>query len=93
VADGSVPIGRRFGFGLDEISKSVKQKLKMKKARRKKRGVGRPRTTGPGTLVGIRCHKEFLKRVDDWQARKAPVLSRPQAIMQLAEIGLDKEAR
>jgi hypothetical protein len=42
-------------------------------------------------LVGIRCHTEFLTRVDEWQARKAPELSRPQAIRQLAEIGLDDE--
>ena len=52
---------------------------------------GPPRTTGPGELVGIRCHKDFLSRVDEWQAEKAPTLSRPQAIRQLAEIGLDHE--
>lgn len=72
------------------------QKLKMKKAKRsnkQKRRVGRPHTTGPGTLVGIRCHTEFLARVDEWQARKAPELSRPQAIRQLAEIGLDHDER
>lgn len=58
---------------------------------RKQKRRGPPRTTGPGTLVGIRCHDDFLKRVDDWQASKAPEASRPQAIRQLAEIGLDHE--
>jgi hypothetical protein len=44
-------------------------------------------------LVGIRCHAGFLKRVDNWQASKALEASRPQAIRQLAEIGLDHEER
>jgi hypothetical protein len=57
----------------------------------KKRPVGRPRTTGIGTQIGIRCHADFLARVDGWQAKNAPDLSRPQAIRQLAEIGLDRE--
>jgi hypothetical protein len=66
----------------------------MKQTKRKKRRrVGRPYTTGIGTLIGIRCHKEFLSRVDDWRDRKAPELSRPQAIKQLAEIGLDHEEK
>ena len=40
-----------------------------------------------------RCHNEFLNRVDDWRERNAPELSRPQAIRQLAEIGLDHEEK
>jgi hypothetical protein len=67
----------------------------MKKANRgisvlKKRGRrGAPRTTGPGEQINVRCHTDFLARVDEW--RKAPELSRPQAIRQLAEIGLKHE--
>jgi hypothetical protein len=64
---------------------------KAKRSNKQKRRVGRPHTTGPGVLVGIRCHTEFLTRVDEWQASKAPELSRPQAIRQLAEIGLNSE--
>jgi hypothetical protein len=70
----------------------TKQKLKMKKVNPRKR-VGRPRTTGTGTQINVRCHNEFLKRVDKWQASKAPELSRPQAIRQLAEIGLKYETQ
>jgi hypothetical protein len=59
--------------------------------KQKRRRVGPPRTTGSGVQVQLRCHKDFLSRVDDWQSRKAPKLSRPQAIKLLAEIGLDHE--
>src|SRR5580700_9922818 len=57
--------------------------------KRKRRGPAR--TTGPGTLVGLRCHADFLVRVDEWQTTEAPGLSRPQAIRELAAIGLDCE--
>ncbi len=63
----------------------------MKKSKQKKRKVGRPRT-GIGMQINVRCHSEFLTRVDKWQASKAPELSRPQAIRQLAEIGLKYES-
>jgi hypothetical protein len=65
---------------------------KTKRPNKHKRKVGRPRTTGIGTLIGVRCHKDFLERVDKWQGTKAPDLSRPQAIRQLAERGLDQFA-
>jgi hypothetical protein len=47
---------------------------------------GRPVTTGKGTLVGIRCHKEFLGRIDAWRAGQEGELSRPAAIHRLAEL-------
>jgi hypothetical protein len=53
--------------------------------------MAKSRLFGPGMLVGIRCHADFLARVDEWQADNAPDLSRPQAIRQLAEIGLVHE--
>jgi hypothetical protein len=64
---------------------------KQKRSKVKRRG--RPVTTGKGTLVGIRCHKEFLGRVDAWRAAQPRTvqgdqISRPAAIHQLAEIGL-----
>src|SRR3954464_15260202 len=57
-----------------------------KKSKRKKRGP--PRTTGPGTLVGLRCHAHFLNAVDGWRERDDDKPSRPAAIVRLAEIGL-----
>lgn len=58
-----------------------------RKARKKaKSRRGRPVTTGKGELVGLRCHKPFLERVDRWRASGA--ISRPAAIIQLAELGL-----
>jgi hypothetical protein len=65
----------------------------MKKAKpvnrvRKRKKPGPPRTTGPGTLVGIRCHKEFLEKVDAWREMQAEPTTRPQAILRLATLGL-----
>jgi hypothetical protein len=57
---------------------------------RKKPGRRGPlRTTGPGTLIGVRAHKEFLKRLDAWRATEAEPLSRNAAILKLATVGLD----
>jgi hypothetical protein len=55
----------------------------------KKRKPGRPRTTGTGEQVKLRCHADFLKAVDDWRNRQSgePV-SRPKAIMRLAWLAL-----
>ena len=52
----------------------------------KKRGPAR--TTGPSTVVGLRCHKPFLVAVDSWREREEGKPSRPAAIVRLAEIGL-----
>jgi hypothetical protein len=57
-----------------------------KKAKKKKRGP--PRTTGPGTLIGLRCHPPFVSAVDEWRGRQEDDPSRPAAIVRLAELGL-----
>ena len=57
-----------------------------KKVARKRRG--RPTTTGKGQLIGLRCHKPFLDSVDNWRAGQDGKLSRPAAIVRLAELGL-----
>src|ERR1051326_8321893 len=49
----------------------------------KKRGP--PRTTGPGTLVGLRCHQPFLDAVDRWRERQDDKPTRPAAILRLAK--------
>jgi hypothetical protein len=59
-----------------------------KRSTKKKRGRGRPVTTGKGKLVGVRFLKAPLARLDEWIARHAPGLGRPAAIRQLVEIGL-----
>jgi hypothetical protein len=58
----------------------------VKKTKLKKRGPAR--TTGPGTLVGLRCHAPFLEAVDGWRESEDTKPSRPAAIVRLAEIGL-----
>ena len=55
---------------------------------KKRRGPGRPKTTGRGTLIGVRCHKEFLAGLDKWRGLQPGAVSRPDALRQLAEIGL-----
>jgi hypothetical protein len=58
----------------------------MAKERRK---VGRPKTTGPGTQVVLRCHEDFLAAVDQWRGRQnGDKLTRARAIMQLAWLAL-----
>jgi hypothetical protein len=59
-----------------------------KKAARKRRG--RPATTGKGKLIGLRCHKAFLAAVDAWRSKQGD-LSRPAAIVRLAELALAAE--
>lgn len=61
-----------------------------KKVSRKRRG--RPRTTGKGHLIGLRCHKAFLAAVDAWRSKQEGDLSRPAAIVRLAEEALKAES-
>jgi hypothetical protein len=60
-----------------------------KKAGRKR--LGRPKTTGKGHLIGLRCHKPFLAAVDEWREEQDEKPSRPAAIVRLAELGLKAE--
>jgi hypothetical protein len=60
----------------------------MAKRREKQRKRGRPVTTGTGTPVIVRCHEDFLARVDRWVAQQEDKPSRPEAIRRLAELGL-----
>jgi hypothetical protein len=66
------------------MANRVNTVLKRKPGRR-----GPPRTSGPGTLIGIRAHKDFLKRLDAWRATEVEPLSRNAAILKLATVGLD----
>ena len=52
-----------------------------------RRGRGRP-ATGLGVLVGVRCQPDFLARIDSWRGSQPVPPTRPQAIMQLATLGL-----
>lgn len=52
---------------------------------------------GVGQLVGLRCRDEFIAAVDAWRADQAKhaggnvtALTRPAAIVKLAEIGLGR---
>lgn len=49
---------------------------------------GRPKTTGIGTLIGVRLLDQPLAAVDDWRARQDDAPSRPEAIRRLVELGL-----
>ena len=72
-----------------------------KRAKRKPaaRRPGRPVTTGIGKLVAVRCRAAFIETVDRWRESQAggsasvSPLSRPAAIIRLAEIGLATESR
>jgi len=53
----------------------------------KKRGPGRPRTTGTGTLIGMRWHSGDLVAIDAFAKHEG--LERTEAIRALVRIGLD----
>jgi hypothetical protein len=82
---------------LSDITKIRIIKAEIGAVAKKRRRPGRPKgtgTTGTGTLIGVRCHPEFLAAVDKWRAAQprqpgqAAGLTRPQAIRWLAELGL-----
>jgi hypothetical protein len=58
------------------------------RASTKKRGRGRPVTTGKGTLLGFRWHEPLLSMIDDWAARQDDKPQRSEAIRCLVERGL-----
>jgi hypothetical protein len=59
----------------------------------KRRGPGRPVTTGKGTPIVVRCHDEFLSAIDAWREKQNVPPSRPAAIRYLAEVGLGKRRK
>ena len=59
-------------------------------ARKAKAKGGRPKTTGTGTLIALRCHAPLLASVDAWRAKQPGNPTRPQAIRWLTELGLRK---
>jgi hypothetical protein len=54
----------------------------------KKRGRGRPVTTGKGTLIGMRWHEPLLTMIDAWAAQQDDKPERSEAIRRLVERGL-----
>jgi hypothetical protein len=56
---------------------------------KKKRGPGRPPTTGIGKLLGVRAHPPLIKRIDEWAAKQSDTPSRSEAMRRLIERGLD----
>jgi hypothetical protein len=53
-----------------------------------KKSRGRPRTTGTGTLIGIRFQEPSLDRIDQWAAAQDDEPGRPEAIRRLVEQAL-----
>jgi hypothetical protein len=54
--------------------------------RQTKRRVGRPKTTGPGTLIGIRLQDPDLNPVEAWSKHEGVTLQ--EAIRRLIRLGL-----
>jgi hypothetical protein len=51
---------------------------------------GRPKTTGRGTALIVRMHEPAIAEIDAWIASQSDAaLSRPEAIRQLVQRGLD----
>jgi hypothetical protein len=54
----------------------------------KKRGRGRPKTTGTGTLIGVRLLPPELARLDAWRAAQHDKPSRPEALRRMMQLQL-----
>lgn len=59
----------------------------------KKRGRGRPKTTGRGEGVLLRLHQPQIEAIDQWIVRQDNDFSRPEAIRRLLAIALASEGR
>jgi hypothetical protein len=53
---------------------------------------GRPKTTGRGTLIGVRLQKQDLAPLDRWIARQSEKPTRPEAMRTLLRVALDGDA-
>jgi hypothetical protein len=53
-----------------------------------KKSRGRPKTTGIGTLVGMRWHAEDLNKIDAWREAHPEKPDRTEAIRRLVRAGL-----
>ena len=54
-----------------------------------KKSRGRPKTTGSGTLIGVRFHDEALAEIDRWAGDQEDSPGRPEAIRRLMDIALN----
>ena len=57
-----------------------------------KKSRGRPKTTGTGTLIGVRLQDSTLTRIDRWSAGESDTPSRPEAIRRLLNVALKVKA-
>lgn len=58
----------------------------------KKPGPGRPPLTGeaaPAALIGVKCSRGLLARIDAWRTRQDEKPTRSAAVRRLTEMGLD----
>lgn len=58
-----------------------------------KKSRGRPKSTGTGTLIGLRWHEPDLALIDDWRGKQPDLPGRPEAIRRLVELGLKANNR
>jgi hypothetical protein len=78
-----VPLAHRFALSW-RAAKFVLTQIPM--IRQTKRRVGRPKTTGPGTLIGIRLQDPDLNPVEAWSKHEGVTLQ--EAIRRLIRLGL-----
>lgn len=58
-----------------------------------KKSRGRPKTTGSGTLIGVRMHDQELAELDEWRARQEDEPSRPEAVRRLYRRGIEVDGK
>jgi len=54
---------------------------------------GRPKTTGKGTLIGVRLLPAPMQQLDQWIASQPDTPSRPEALRRLMDLGLKAKSK
>ena len=76
--------GRPFLCYLEFMNKSIRDNTKKR---------GRPKTTGKGTLIGVRLLPAPMQQLDQWIASQPDTPSRPEALRRLMDLGLKAKSK
>jgi hypothetical protein len=79
-------LGKLFCASTKFMDKSIR-------ASKKKRGRGRPKTTGAGVQVVVRLHNPMLTGIDRWRGTQDDSPTRAEAIRRLVEQALKEDGR
>jgi hypothetical protein len=82
-AGGELALAIGLHFGYHEL-----MSVSIRGTQNKRKKVGRPKTTGRGTQIGMRWQAPILQAIDNWADQQDDKPDRPNAIRRLVELGL-----